>query len=288
LIIIFLLLTGLVAGVLSGLLGIGGGTIFTPVLFYIFDRQGIPNPELWTIGTSLFCTFAASSGGTLRHIRQHSAFIRESVMVGVFGVLGTTAGKFVATSDWFTRDEFLVLISVVFLYTGFNFIRKSIAQKTSAEGAGHFDSPVNTARAGTIGGAGGFIASLSGLGGGVVMVPIMNMGYKFSLRKSVSVSEFAIVIISLSGFMQYALRNPAQDTSFAETESAVAALGTALATVSPYTIGYLDLGVCLPMVVAAFIGAGLGVRLHDKMNTRYIKLVFGVLLLLVAARMFTF
>jgi uncharacterized protein len=286
LLIILLLIIGLLAGVLSGLLGIGGGTIFTPVLFYIFDRHGIPNPELWTIGTSLFCTFAASSGGTIRHIRQHSAFMRESILVGSFGILGTTAGKLVATSEWFTRDEFLVLISVVFIYTGLNFIRKSIAQKSAAEGVGHIDTPIQAGRAGAIGGAGGFIASLSGLGGGVVMVPIMNMGYKFSLRKSVSVSEFSIVMISFSGFMQYAMRNPSRDSSI--LISALTDIGTVAQTVSPYTFGYIDLGVCLPMVVAAFIGAGLGVRLHDKLNTRYIKMVFGVLLLSVAIRMLMF
>jgi len=286
LIIIALIIAGLVAGVLSGLLGVGGGTIFTPILFFIFDRHGIPNPELWTIGTSLLCTFAASSGGTIRHIRQRSAFIKESLLVGLFGVFGTTAGKLIATSQWFTRDEFLVLISVVFIYIGLNFIHKSITQKTTAEGASHIDTPVSTGRAGIIGGAGGFLATLSGLGGGVLMTPIMNMIYKFSLRKSVSVSQFAIMIISFSGFMQYAMRNPLRDRAVTSTLSAE--LGAVITTVSPYTIGYIDLGVSLPMIGAAFIGAGLGVRLHDKMNTRYTKLVFGILVLLVALRMLTF
>lgn len=105
----------------------------------------------------------------------------------------------------------------------------------------------------------------------------MNLYYRFTLRKSVSVSEFAIVMISFSGWVQYSMRSPVRDVTLDAT--------MAYATISPYTVGYIDFGVCLPMVIGAFIGAGFGVRLHDMINTRYIKVVFGVLLLLVASRM---
>lgn len=270
---LILLIIGLLAGILSGLLGIGGGTLFTPVLFYIFDRHGVANPELWTIGTSLFCTFAASSGGTIKHIRQRSAFVKESLYVGAFGIIGTTVGKLIATSEWFSTSEFLLLIGVVFIYTGLNFVRKSITEKGRTDLV-YNDKTVRKRDAGVIGGAGGFIAALSGLGGGVLMVPIMNMGFKYTLRKAVSISEFAIVLISLAGFMQFLLRSPLLDIEVVN-----------YITFSQYTVGYVDFGASLPLVIGAFLGAGLGVQLHDKINTRYIKRIFGILVLVVAARM---
>ncbi len=270
---LILLIIGILAGILSGLLGIGGGTLFTPVLFYIFDRHGVANPELWTIGTSLFCTFAASSGGTIKHIRQRSAFVKESLYVGAFGIIGTTVGKLIATSEWFSTSEFLLLIGVVFIYTGINFVSKSITEKGRTD-LDYADKTVRKRDAGVIGGAGGFIAALSGLGGGVLMVPIMNMGFKYTLRKAVSISEFAIVLISLAGFMQFLLRSPLLDTEVVN-----------YVTFSQYTVGYVDFGASLPLVIGAFLGAGLGVQLHDKLNTRYIKRIFGILVLIVAVRM---
>lgn len=275
--ILLMILVGLFAGTMSGLLGIGGGTVFTPVLFYFFDRGGVENPELWTIGTSLFCTFAASSGGTLKHIHQNTAFLRESIVVGVFGVVGTALGKMIATSTWFTRDEFLLVIAIVFLYTGINFMLKSYKTRNDVKEIAR-DRHIGKADAVTVGGAGGFLASISGLGGGVLMVPIMNLGFRFSLRKSVSVSEFAIVIISAAGFIQYMLRSPEVDQSVGSVE--------AYTSITSYSLGYIDFGLSLPMVIGAFFGAMFGVWLHDKINTSVTKFIFGVLVIFVSIRMF--
>ncbi len=275
--ILLMILVGLFAGTMSGLLGIGGGTVFTPVLFYFFDRGGVENPELWTIGTSLFCTFAASSGGTLKHIHQSSAFLRESLVVGIFGVIGTALGKLVATSSWFTREEFLLVIAVVFLYTGINFMLKSYKTRNDVKEIAR-DRFIGKADSVTVGGAGGFLASISGLGGGVLMVPIMNLGFKFSLRKSVSVSEFAIVIISAAGFIQYMLRSPVQDHAVG--------VGEGYTTITTYALGYIDFGLSMPLVIGAFFGAMFGVWLHDKINTSVTKFIFGILVLFVSVRMF--
>ncbi len=277
-IFLLLVIVGLFAGVMSGLLGVGGGTIFTPVLFFIFDRSGVANPELWTIGTSLFCTFAASSGGSLKHLHQNSSFIRESLHVGVFGIIGTTLGKLIATSVWFSREEFLILIAVVMLYTGINFLIKSLRKPVPNAVPVEVDSPIRKRDGAVAGGAGGFLAAMSGLGGGVLMVPIMNLFFKNTLRKSVSVSEFAIVMISLAGWIQYALRSP-------NTDLPVVPVSEAVDSVTPFAWGYVDFGACLPMVLGAFIGAGIGVWLHDRLNVRVIRFIFATLILIVAGRM---
>jgi uncharacterized membrane protein YfcA len=282
--IIVLVLVGLFAGTMSGLLGIGGGTVFTPVLFYLFDRAGVQNPELWTIGTSLFCTFSATAGGTLKQIQQNSAFLRESAFVGIVGIVGTTIGKLVATSEWFSRDEFLVLIGVVLLYTGLNFLRNSYKTRKEIKEVG-IERMMEPAHIATTGTAGGFLAAISGLGGGIIMVPVMNLWFKYTLKKTVSVAQFAIVIISVAGFTQYMMRSPGRDL-INDGLSTAGAMATTWVTLSPYTVGYLDFGVSLPMVLGSFVGGAFGVWLHTRINTSLIKLIFGILVVIASVRMF--
>lgn len=281
--IAILVLVGFFAGTMSGLLGIGGGTIFTPVLFYLFDRGGVQNPELWTIGTSLFCTFTATAGGTLKQIQQKSAFLRESAFVGIIGIFGTTIGKLIATSEWYSRDEFLVLIGVVLLYTGLNFLRNSYQTRKQVKEEG-IERPMQAGHITATGTAGGFLAAISGLGGGIIMVPVMNLLFKYTLKKTVSVAQFAIVVISIAGFTQYMLRSPAKDLVQTGVD-AVNSLATSWVTLSPYTVGYVDFGVSLPMVIGSFFGGMFGVWLHSRINTSRIKMIFGVLVVVAAVRM---
>src|SRR5690606_12338334 len=144
--------------------------------FYFFNGAGVENPELWTIGTSLFCTFAATSGGTIKQIHQKSAYLRGSFLVGIFGIVGTALGKFVAPSNWFTTDEFLVLIAIELLYTGINFMLSSYKTRSHTKELA-IDRVLKPTDSGVIGTSGGFLAAISGLGGGIVMVPVMNLAY---------------------------------------------------------------------------------------------------------------
>lgn len=113
--ITFLILLGLgiVAGILAGLLGIGGGILFTPILFVIFSDAGVANPVVLTIGTALFCTFVAAFGSSLRQYNQQNLFWSEGLKVGLLGALGVTAGKWVITSPFYSQQVFVVFFQCV-------------------------------------------------------------------------------------------------------------------------------------------------------------------------------
>ena len=66
--LVLLLLAGALGGFVAGLVGVGGGIIFGPVLFFVFQAAGITDPVLTplTLGSSLLCTFAASASGVPR------------------------------------------------------------------------------------------------------------------------------------------------------------------------------------------------------------------------------
>lgn len=233
-----LLAVGLAAGVLAGMLGIGGGLIFTPVLYWIFSGQGVERPELWAIATSLFCTFTASAGGSLRHQLRESIHVREGLYVGLFGAAGTWVGKRLSGADWFGGWVFEGLISALLAYSIWRVIRTLVSSKGSEEGRFE-DRRLKKRELGLTGVGGGFIATLAGIGGGLLMVPVLHAGLRQTYRKSVSVSELAIVVISLAGFLQL--------------------------------WGYVDVVRALPLMAGAFTGAFLGVRWHDDLDPRRMK-----------------
>lgn len=233
-----LIAVGLATGVLAGMLGIGGGIIFTPVLYWIFQGQGVDRPELWAIATSLFCTFTASAGGSLRHQLRASIHVREGVYVGLFGVVGTWIGKGISGADWYSGPVFQGLITGLLVYSIWRIIRTLMPSQSPTANT-YEDRRLKKRELGIAGIGGGFIATLAGIGGGLLMVPVLHAGLKQTYRKSVSVSELAIVVISLAGFLQL--------------------------------WAYVDVQRALPLMAGAFTGAFLGVRWHDGVDPRLMK-----------------
>lgn len=105
--VLALLAIGLTAGVLAGLLGIGGGLLMVPamVLVMSFDQHVAQ-------GTSLLVIIPAAAFGSLTHHRQGRLVLRDAMALGVGGVVGALLGSVTALSldDELLRRLFAVLI----------------------------------------------------------------------------------------------------------------------------------------------------------------------------------
>lgn len=263
---VILLLIGLLGGALAGLLGVGGGLIFTPVLIFLFAGT-FENPVPWIIATSLLCTFSASLSSIRKHQLMKNLFLKESVMVGLCGLAGTLAGKAIVTSGWYSETEFIILFSALLVYTGLRFLR----QKPQAEASPKSD-PADVPVLGfhhalLIGALGGFVATLAGVGGGIVMVPIMLIILKLPYLKTISISSAAIVFISFFGWAQFALDAPSE------------------ASLSGFSLGYVDFGTALPLLAGGLIGAQAGVWLSARISRKKAEVIFALMALGVAARL---
>lgn len=263
---LILLLLGLVAGLLAGLFGVGGGILFTPILFLLFNNAGVTDPVLWTIGSSLFCTFVASSGSSLRQYRQYNFYGSEGLRVGLLGAIGVFLGKQVTTSEYYTEEVFVIFFSILFVYVAFIFFQRG---RKNDEQVVHNQKPVGLKEASVTGLAGGFVAALAGIGGGAVMVPIMNLYYRVPFKKTVSVSSLAIVFISLSGWLQLGL------------------VDVPGMTLSGYTWGVVDFGTALPMALGGVMGGFAGALFNLKSNRRYLQFGFSLLALLLVIKLLT-
>ncbi|MDZ7719969.1 MAG: sulfite exporter TauE/SafE family protein [Balneolaceae bacterium] len=260
---LILVLAGITAGILAGLFGIGGGILFTPILFLVFTSAGLENPTPWTIATALFCTFIASISSSIQQRSERNFYWREGILLGLLGSLGVYLGKITVTSAYYTEDVFVSLFSILLVIVAVLFYKRSRTDRKLQITKDSFSVP----KAGVAGVFGGVIAALAGVGGGIVLVPIMNLVYKLKLSKAVSISSLAIVFISLSGWLQYAF--------FAGVHNGL----------TPYTIGYVDFGSGLPLIIGAFGGGFLGVRIGHTLDQKLLQICFSLLILIIAVMM---
>jgi len=266
---LLLLLIGILAGTIAGLLGLGGGILFTPVLFYLFAYNGISDPVIWSIGTSLFCTFLAAGSSVVRQVQQHNFFAREGLILGILGASGVYAGRLILTSGYYSDVEFSLFFSALLLFVAYNYAFRSEhkSDQNAKTAPLNFDIRSILKRSSTSGLLGGFVASLAGIGGGSVMVPIMNLVYRIPLKKAVSISSTAIILISLSGWGQLAWLQP---------ESA---------PLTKFSIGYIDFGTAFPLIFGGFIGGFGGAWLNHYIPQRILQWSFALLALVIAAKM---
>lgn len=264
---LILLAIGLFAGYLAGLLGVGGGIIFTPILLYLFVSNSVSDPVSFTIATSLLCTLSASLSSSVKHFKSKNNVWKEGIWIGFGGIFGTYFGKILTTSEIYDRSEFSLVFGLILIYTSYNFLMNTVP-KTHKKLLTKEAIDISLLKGLLIGILGGFVASIAGLGGGVVVVPILSLIFYQPYEKTVGVSSFTIVIITFSATLQYAL--------FSNSNS----IG-----LTQYTLGYVDFGTALPIILGTIFSAQLGVKHALMVNQRILKRLFAVLLLIVAIRM---
>jgi len=261
---LIMLVLGFVAGILSGLLGIGGGMIFTPVMFYLFQFYGVGEPVKWTIGTSLFCSFTSALSSVVPQLHKFRLYLREALWLSLFGVVGTWVAQQIVNSGYYDRGPFAVLFSLVLFYTAWRFFaynNSSIEQKRL-----HRPRAMGAKDHAIVGGSAGLVSSLVGIGGGIVVVPFMTLMYHQHIRKVTATSSVVVVLLALAGWFQLAILDAGKG-------------------ISAYSIGYVDIGAALPLVIGSFAGALFGLRIAVHVNRKRLQQIFGVLAVLLGLKL---
>ena len=249
---------GAVAGVLAGLLGIGGGLVIVPMLVFALAWQGVAPEYLMhlALGTSLATIIFTAVSSALAHHRRGA--VQWKVVRGIApGILaGTLGGTFVAAA---LSTDFLQIFFALFLF----FVAWQML-------SGRKPNP-NRELPGAAGmlGAGGVIgvfSSLVGIGGGTLSVPFLvwcNVGLHRAIGTSAAIG-FPIAVAGTLGYLLNGLR----------------------ATPLPeYSLGFIYLPALVGIVAASVLTAPLGVSLAHSLPVDKLKKIFAVLLIAVATRM---
>ncbi len=252
-----LLALGAFAGVLAGLLGVGGGIVLVPAFFYVFTALGYDSPQLMQmcLGTSLATIIVTS----LRSVSAHNkkGAVDWDILRGwTLGIaVGATLGVLVAAS---LRSEALqaifgVLAIIVGLYMTFGKSAWRLAEAMPQGPLRWVLSPVL-----------GFLSVLMGIGGGSFGVPTMTL-FNVPIHRAVATAAGFGVIIAVPAVVGFLLVD--------------------LPVAPPFTVGavnFLAFGLIVAMTI---ITAPWGAALAHKLDPGPLKRIFGVFLILVALNM---
>ena len=263
--LLLLLVAGAVGGFVAGLVGVGGGVIFGPVLFFSFQAAGVEDPVLTplTLGSSLLCTFAASASGAVAQARAGAIDRRTAIVAGgIAAVAVVLVGRFVTTQPWYDKDAFQLILGVLLVVVVVRMgLKKDRPDTLSTDGARR-----GLGRLAATGLGAGTIASLAGVGGGVVMVPAFSGLVRLPLKVAAGSSTAAITIITAVGVVTYAV------------------LGLD-APVPDGALGYVDWRGAAALAVPAVVTARLGVSTAHRVDVRAVRLSFAAFAAIVAARL---
>lgn len=255
---LFYLGVGAVAGVLAGLLGIGGGVILVPVFSFAFMAQQFPEAYIlhMALGTSL-ATIIITSISSFRAHHARGAVNWEVVKTIAPGILlGTFSGSWVAAQ---LSSRFLTIFFVCFLYYVATQmllnIRPSPARSLPGR-AGMFG----------VGGVIGGVSSLVGIGGGSLTVPFLSWCNQ-SMHTAVGTSAAVGLPIAVAGALGYLVN------------------GLAVPDLPGATLGFIYLPALVGVAVASYLTAPFGVKLAHNLPVARLKKVFAVFLLIMGTRL---
>jgi len=261
--IVQLFFYGLLAGVLGGLLGIGGGVIFVLVLPSTLAGVGVDSKEIvsFTVANSLFATVFTTLSGNLRQAKSNNFFLRPILAISIPGVVVSFfVIHYIVNSAVYSKELFDLFFLLVVLYLLIRFLWK-INKVESDENPSEIGKE-NKLSFFLTGVGTGIVSPLTGLGGGLVIVPILHSLLNFPIKKANSISLGVIGI-----------------TAFAT--SLVNMFEIPNSSVSVPRIGLIILPIVFSLSFGGIIGAFFGVELSKKIKSNWISMLFASFLVLV-------
>ena len=259
--LVVLALAAAVAGFMAGLLGVGGGIIMVPALYYAFtvlDFDIVTRMHL-SVGTSLAIIIPTSIISTKTHMEYDAVDFKMVKSFGIFILCGVIAGTFLAVN---LKTPALVLFFSIFAFMVglfFIFLREKLV-----------DNPkkISEIVKNTSGVMIGFISVPLGIGGGSLMVPFMRT-FGYDIRKSIGTAAAIGFLISVTGTITMILGGKIIDN-----------INT------PFSFGYINLLGFIVFVPVTMFMARLGAKAVYKINKKLLSKIFGSFLLIVSIRSF--
>ena len=250
-----------VAGFMAGLLGVGGGIIMVPALYYAFtvlDFDIVTRMHL-SVGTSLAIIIPTSIISTKTHMEYDAVDFKMVKSFGIFILLGVIAGTFLAVN---LKTPALVLFFSIFAFIVglfFIFVRERLMENPK-----NISNIIKKISGIII----GFISVPLGIGGGSLMVPFMRT-FGYDIRKSIGTAAAVGFLIALSGTITMIVG------------------GKIINNINtPFSVGYINLLGFIVFVPVTMVMARIGAKAVYKIDKKLLSKIFGTFLIIVSIRSF--
>ncbi len=255
--VLLLLVIGGFAGVIAGLLGVGGGIILVPAFFYAFAHLGYDGPQLMQVcvATSLATIVVTSVRSVLSHHKKAAVDWQMLRAWAVFIVGGAAAGVVVASQvkSLTLQVIFAVLAMIAGLYLAFGRANWRLGNQVPGQ-------PLR----GIYGVVLGFFSAMMGIGGGTFGVPLMSL-YGVVIHRAVATAAgfgLLIAVPSVIGFLLLQVTGA-----------------------PPYTIGAVNIPAFFLVIAMTLITTPWGVKLAHAMDPKPLKRAFAAFIIVVALNM---
>lgn len=255
-----LIVMGGLAGVMAGLLGIGGGALIVPVLVFVFEAHRV-NPDVImqvALGTSMATIVFTALSSVLAHQRRGAVewSIFRAITPGI--VVGSLAGA--AIVHWLPGRTLRVLF-VIFMFL----LAIQMSRGTMATAAHRRRFPGKGVTAG-VGVVIGMLSAFFGIGGGSMSVPFMTWN-GVPARTAIATSAaigFPIALSAAIGFIVAGWNVPDRP---------------------PWSLGYVALPAFAGIVAASTVAAPFGARLAHRLSETTLRRIFALFVALLGLRM---
>jgi uncharacterized membrane protein YfcA len=257
------LTVGAGAGFTSGLLGVGGGFIMVPVSYWLILAMGI-SPDIAiriAFGTSLLVILPTAISGTWRHNKKKAVHWKITLILGPCALVGAVVGATLAAHlpGEILETGFGGLVLAVALWMGLG-----LMPKLRREGEEPREKFWLVAACGF---PIGMVTGLTGLGGGVLIVPMLVLALNFPMHIAVGTSVASIIFASLGGIVGYIVN------------------GLEVPGLLPYSIGYVNLPIWLCLAATSIPLAQLGARAAHALPAKQLRYIFIAFMVYAGLRM---
>lgn len=247
--IIILLATGTGVGFASGLLGLGGAFIMTPVQYIVFTDMGISADTAIKLafGTNLLVVLPTAASGAWRHHREGVVWWRAAIIMGSCGLICAFGGATLAAH--LPGLALKIAYGAIVLLSG---LRMLTARQPHIEQKPVDNTWLWIAWAIPL----GVMVGMLGFGGAIVMIPIMVLALKFKMHNAIATSLAVMIFTSVGGVVGYIVN------------------GIGVADLPSWSIGYVNLTSWFLLAITSVGMAQVGAITAHKLPATYLKYIF--------------